>query len=219
VEQILLFLLGNLLFYGDVAGDPIHAAWGGRSALRDFECERLPQAEAHDRFPASVPAPNARTTVLVEIDALVCGHRIVERDARSPRDEAILSRLGVEVDELSALASQRGSSTTHWVVDAHYPNPVLVRKIATASRVALAERGLAVSDTTPLLSAGDVEILRTLPMRDALPHACRRLYETNVLESQSFGDDVAFLSIALLDANETQLHAGTCQKGTFTWLR
>src|SRR5690606_36198192 len=115
--------------------------------------------------------------------------------AREPRDELILQRLEEDVGELTGLAAALGDADTHWIVDAYYPSPTVVRKVAGAARVSLVERGHSVSDAPPQFSAGDVEVMRTLPMRDAIPAACRRLHQSGALEGERHGDNVAFLAI------------------------
>ena len=218
MEALVYLLFSYFLGYGDLINDPIQAGWQGRRALRQFECERVSQAQAHQRFPALVPVTDARATAMMQIDALVCQHRVIADGARSVRDQLILDRLGDEVGELSALAAASGDAGTRWIVDAYYPDPNMVRKIANASRVALVERGLKVSDQAPRLSAVDVEMFRTLAMRDALPLACRRMHETGALADKA-GENISFLAIALLHEKESQLHAGTCVRGVFRWLR
>jgi hypothetical protein len=233
VDIFFLFLLWTSVIYGDFVEDPIHAGWLGRKHLQEQECERLSQTEAHTRYPASVPPTNSRSAALFQIDALACRHRVVENGARPARDEAILQRLQDDVGELTGLAAASSDAGTRFVVDAHYPNPEIVRKIAGASRVALVERGRQVSDRPPQLTAGDVEVLRTFPMRDAIPIACRRLHQSGALTPKKskdasaslaqddtvVDDDVAVLSIALLHPQESQLHAGLCRRGEFRWLR
>lgn len=218
MDGFLLFLLANLFVYGDVARDPANAAWTSQADVRQLECERLSQADAHARHPGTVPPPNARSSTMMQIDALECRHYVVAAGAREPRDEAILQRLSDEVGELTALAATTGEQGTRWIVDAHYPSPSMVRKIASAARVALAERGLRVDDAPPRLSAGDVEVLRTLPMREAIPLACRRLHAAGALPAAA-DEDVAVLSVALLHPSESTLHAGVCHRGEFQWLR
>jgi hypothetical protein len=235
VDFFLPFLLYGLFLYSDVVDDPVHSAWLGQTEARRYECERLSQAEAHRRYPARVPPTNARSSAIFEIDALACQARVVEDGARSPRDEVILHKLSDDVAELTALAAKSVDADTTWIVDAYYPDPNMVRKIAGASRVALAERGQRVSDAPPRFTAGDVEVLRTLPMREAIPHACRRWYALRDEPASAAGmaggsdeggraradaiDKTAFLAVALLHAHESQLHAGVCQRGEFRWLR
>lgn len=219
METLLYFVLANLLVYGDIYDDPAAQGFFGRQQARQLDCERLSQAKAHERYPGEVPPPHTRSSALMQIDALVCQHRVVADDMREPRDEVILQKLEEDVAELTGLAALETGPETRWVVDAYYPNPAIIRKIAGASRVALAERGLWVTDQPPRLSAGDVEVLRTLPMRDALPVACRRLFSSRALEGGPLGDDVAFLSLALLHPSESQLHAGLCRRGQFRWIR
>src|SRR5690606_12736842 len=77
VDGFLLFLLANLFVYGDVARDPANAAWTSPEQVRQLDCERLSQADAHARHPGTVPPPNARSTTLMQIDALECRQRVV----------------------------------------------------------------------------------------------------------------------------------------------
>ncbi len=219
MEPLFLFLLTNLFVYSDVANDPIHANWEGATAGRKYECERLPQAEAHRRYPGEVPQTSAIATTLFGVDALVCEHRVMPDGARSPRDEAVLRDLSDNVDELVGLAAAAAGEDTQWVVDAYYPDPAVVRKVASAARVSLAERGLPVSDAPPQFTAGDVEVFRTLPMRDAIPASCRRWWDIRAQLGQPLRRRDAFLALALLDQHESQLHVGLCQGGTFRWLR
>lgn len=224
MEFFLPFLLYTSLLLGDHIGDPANEAWfGGRQALRQSECERLSHAEAYDRFPGRLPPPSARAQVLFQIDALSCERLLLPAGLRAPRDEAILRSLRDEVEPLVGLAAATGNDDTRWLVDAHYPDLVTGAKIATAARTAMAARGLATSNVGPLLPGGDVEVLRTMPLRDALPLACRRMEEGFVLDDPRAADDdernVAWMTVALLHPHETQLHAGTCHRGVFRWLR
>ncbi|MCP4500563.1 MAG: hypothetical protein GY822_11440 [Deltaproteobacteria bacterium] len=208
------YLLSQLLVFVDLADDPVHEAWQGRQAARQFECERMSQARAHEKFPGRIPATSARGTALFQIDALVCERRVIPDGTRTPRDELILGNFNDEIGELSGLAAKVGDKNTRWIVDAYYPDSAMVQKIAGATRVSLAERGLFVSDQPPIFTGGDVEVFRTLPVRYAIPLACKRLFDTHSLD-----DNTAFLAIALLHEKESQLHAGICQHGKFTWLR
>jgi len=217
VDLVIFFLVSQFWMYGDILDDPILTGFVGADRLRTMECERMSQAEAHRRFPGAVPAPNVRAEALMQIDALHCSPLVVDVDARDPRDAAILASLSSEVDALAGLAATAVPDGTRFVVDAHYPNPVIVQKVANATRVALAERGRLVSDRPPRLTAGDVEVFRTLQMKRSIEVSCRRLTQLGELGGED--DDVAHLSIALLHAQESTLHAGLCHRGEFKWLR
>ncbi len=221
MEPVLYFLLTNVfLFYGDYARDPIHTVWAeGRTAAYNYECERLTQAEAHERYPGRVPPPHPRGDAIFTIDTLVCRHNVVDEGKRAARDELIMQSLSSDVAELAGLAAQQAGEDTVWVVDAFYPNFEVVRKVATAGRMTLAERGRKVTDQAPLLSAGDAEVFRTLPVKEGIELACRRLHDDGSLDGGPLGDDVAWLALALLHPKESQLHAGVCRAGRLTWLR
>ena len=48
----------------------------------------------------------------------------------------------------------------------------------------------------------------------AYPTACRRWFDTGSLD-----DGDALLAVVTRDPRETDLHAGLCASGTWTWLR
>lgn len=221
MEPVLYFLLTNVfLFYGDYVRDPVHTVWlEGRSAAYNYECERLSQADAHEQYPGRVPPPSPRGDAIIGVDVLVCRHKVVAEGTRPARDELIMQSLSSDVAELAGLAVQQGTEETVWVVDAFYPNLEVVRKVATAGRMTLAERGRQVTDQAPLLSAGDAEVFRTLTVKDGIELACRRLHEDGSLDGGPLGEDVAWLALALLHPKESQLHAAVCREGRLTWLR
>ena len=101
-----------------------------------------------------------------------------------------------------------------WLVEANVPTAPLGTKIAFATKAALMRQGLAVSDRTVTLGAGDVDVLTRLPPLAAYPAACRRYADGGSLRP---GD--ALLFVMVLDPRETMLHAGLCIDGGWTWLR
>ena len=214
MEAVLLFWLSALFLGGDQAHDPIQQAWLGREQTRQLECERISQAEAHKRFPAEVPATAMRTSTMMELDALVCARRVVPWGTLHPRDEVILSTLSTEVSAIVGGVAGAVPVGSRVVVDVSYPSPQVAQKIAIATRQSLADAGHRVSNLAPLLAAGDVEVLSALTPAEALPVGCARLFAEETLT----GTD-AFVGVALLRDNETQLHAGLCQKGRWQWLR
>ncbi|MDP2345288.1 MAG: hypothetical protein Q8O67_30370 [Deltaproteobacteria bacterium] len=208
-----LLILG-LITLTDHAGDPVQQAWKGRQESRQLECERMSQAEAHERYPADVPRTHPRATALVKIDAVVCRRRLIRYGERDARDELILSSLGQDVGELARQAAALGGPTTRWHVDAFYPQPQIVQKIATAARSTLAASGHLVSSQAPMLAAADSVILNNMSMADALPVACQRFFAEGTL-----GADDAWLALTLIRPQESQLHAGACINGAWRWLR
>ncbi len=214
MEAFAIYWLGAIFSLSNSAGDPVMQGWKGRDEARQLDCERLSQAEAHERFPAEVPATALRSAALMDIDALVCRRRLLRYGERDDRDELVLSQLGVEVAGLTQQAMALAAPQTRWFVDAFYPQPQVAQKIANAARLSLAEAGQHVSSQAPLLAAADVAILRELTLADALPLACQRLSAEKTL-----GDHDAFLGVALVRPQETQLHAGVCLQGGWRWLR
>ncbi len=214
MDFALLLLFSALFGFSDHVNDPIHQGWKGRSHLRDLQCERLPQAEAHRRHPGFVPPTDMRSQTQMQIDALVCERQVVSEGLRSARDEAILSQLDSEVAAIVSQAIALSADDTRFMVDAFYPSPQMAGKIRTATLQELAEAGRTTSTKMPLLAAADIEIIQGLRVQDALPIACARLFAEGNLAA-----DQAFVGVALIRAEETQLHGGLCQAGGWRWLR
>jgi hypothetical protein len=170
---------------------------------------------ASARYPGVIEAPRPRGDY-VERSALVCAQRLMRPGLRADRDEAILSSLEPLVTELTATAGDLHPelATRTWLVEAFYPSAPVSAKLSFATKNALVEKGLQVSDRTPTLSAGDVDVLTRMPPEEAYPAACRR-YEDN--GSLHAGD--ALLAVVSRDPRETTLHAGLCTDGQWSWLR
>ena len=213
MEQAVFWLL-MLITHADHLHDPIEHSWRGRAELRELDCERMSQAEAHRRRPAEVPETHMRAQTQMQIDALVCQRRVVPFGARDQRDDAILSQLSGEVASLTTQAIASTDADTRFVVDAFYPQPQVAAKIRFATLQRLAEDGRTTTTQMPLLAAGDLAVMQGLPLQDALPLACARLHAEGSLPANT-----AFLAVAVLRPMETQLHAGLCLGGGWRWLR
>lgn len=194
--------------------DPSIEAWKGRSALRQLDCDRVPQAQAHVLHPARVPEVAPRVETFLQYDALVCRRRLVPWGEHGARDELILDDLSASIAALVQPALALGDDDTVWSVDAFYPEVGMQSRIANAARAELAQRGLRVSGAVPLLAAGDLQVLRGMDVSSAMRIACTRFAAEG-----SLGEHDAFLGIALVDNRESALHAGVCRRGTWRWLR
>lgn len=196
--------------------DPAPGIWQTKQEARNLECTRISQAAAHELHPGRVPEPGPRTASgsLVEIDALTCTRRFLRQGERPARDEVILSSLHQSASEIAEVASALAPPDTTWHVDAFYPEPRVASKIAVATRTSLAEKGHKVSDRVPLLAAGDLAVMRELPSDRVYALACRRFFDQKIL-----GANDAFLGVMIVDARETQLHAGVCLGGAWRWLQ
>jgi hypothetical protein len=184
-----------------------------KAEARNYDCQRLSQSEAHERFPGAVPEVPPRGTFGLT-DALVCTRRVVDWGEREGRDDVILSSLGADVGEIIRLASAAAPQNTTWYVDSFYPQPQVAQKIAIAARVGLVERGQRVSDRVPVLAAGDIAVLARMPPHRAYGVACGRYFKEQVLRHGE-----AFLGVMIIDARESQLHAGLCLDGEWRWLQ
>lgn len=214
MDFYLFFLFWQFATFGGLAGDPVWDAMQDRRAVREFECDRVSLADAQARMPGHVPATHGRARALLQIDAMVCERRYDATLQRAPRDTAVLDALSTQTADFAALATRDESAPKRWMVEALYPDLTMVRKIAGAQRVALAERGAAVVDEPPMWAAGDVDVFRTMPLRDSVPLACQRAFDAGSVPA---GTGVLFVAIA--HPEETQLHAGACVDGRLTWLR
>jgi len=209
-------LLAASAVLGACLHDPAPGLLTSRSSTRSLECARVSRERAAELYPAEVPEPPARGYLgLGENDALVGSRRFLSPDERPARDEAILSSLSQAAAEIAqAAVSPRASEDLLWHVDAFYPEPAVARKIAVAARTELAQRGRRVSDRVPLLAAGDILVAGRLPASKAYPLACERYFAERALSERE-----AFLGVMILDARETQLHAGACVRGEWRWLQ
>ncbi|MHB8876561.1 MAG: hypothetical protein ACYC8T_22935, partial [Myxococcaceae bacterium] len=140
--------------------------------------------------------------------------RIFKEGERPGRDEAILSRLTAASRELAEAADDPSLADATWLVDAFYPDQTVAGKLSFAAKVSLAERGRRVSDRVPVLAAGDVLVLGTMPPTQAYPLACSRYYAEG-----SLSDTEVLLGVVLLDERETILHTGLCVRGKWRWVQ
>ncbi len=195
------------------AYDPSPGIFQTKQAARNLECTRLSQAEAHERFPGTVPETFPRGPY-INVDALTCSTRMTEKDDRPARDEVILTSLRQSVAEINRLAAALVPEKTTWHVDTFYPQAAVAQKISVAARTDLAERGNTVSDRVPVLAAGDIAVLARLDASKSYPLACKRYFAQKVLVEPD-----VFLGLMIIDARETDLHAGLCMRGQWKWLQ
>ncbi len=215
METMLFLVVMSLVILLDRGQDPSAGVFRNKQEARNLECTRLSQAEAHARYPVRVPEPPSKAIGNV-IDAMACERLYMREHERPPRDELVLTTLRRETDAIvaAALAGIPSGENVVWHVDAFYPEQNVAAKVAVAAKTQMAERGLTVSDRVPLLAAGDIAVLGRLPPQDAYRMACARYAAQGVL-----ADDHVFLNLMIVDARESQLHAGFCRRGEWTWLR
>lgn len=206
-----LVLLAALL--SGCAYDPAPGITQTKAYSRNLECRRLSQEQGHELYPGRVPDLEPRGGYR-NIDAVVCETRMTDPKDRPARDDVILTSLTQTVGEITRLAGALVPEKTNWHVDAFYPQLAVAQKISVAARVDLAQRGYTVSDRVPVLAAGDIAVLARLPAAKAYPLACRRYFLEKVLVEPD-----AFLGLMIIDARETDLHAGVCVRGVWKWLR
>ncbi len=192
--------------------DPAPGLFTSIEESRRFTCERTSLEAARRTHPGLIQQAHARGD-FIERSAVLCSEPIVGPTNRNPRDSAILSELSATTAGLaSRLASEYPGQT--WWVEVHYPDPQVLHKISFATKNALLEGGLQVTDRLPTLAVGDIDVLSQTPAMKAYPLACQRYFATTKL-----GPKDAVLSLLLLDSRETLLHAGACIGGRWTWLQ
>ena len=195
--------------------DPAPSITRSRSESRTFECERVDELSAVERFPGRVPPIKPRGDY-VERDMLFCQQRLMRPGLRPPLDEAVLSTLDSRSTALAQVAVDLRPDLAErtWLVESHFPTAPVASKISFATKNALVGRGLAVSDRLVNLAAGDVDVLSRLPPDLAYAGACKR-YSAN----GSLGEDDVLLAVAVRDQRDTNLHAGLCVDGQWAWLQ
>lgn len=212
---MLLVVLGLLFLPPLVHKDPAPGLTMSRARSRTLECERMTAEVASRSYPGQVRATRPRGEY-VERSALVCAERLVRPGLRTDQDAAILYALDPLVNDLTASAADLHPELADhtWLVEAFYPSGQVSAKLSFAAKNALVERGLQVSDRTPTLSAGDVDVLTRMAPQEAYPSACRRYTDNGSLRA---GD--ALLAVVSRDPRETILHAGLCTDGQWSWLK
>jgi hypothetical protein len=195
--------------------DPAPSLTRKKSRAYNLDCERMDAESGSRLYPGLIEEPKPRGDY-VERSVVVCRERLTRPGLRLPGDEAVLSALQERTVELAeATASARPDLQDRtWLVEAHHAIPPVVAKVTFATKNALMGQGLVVSDRTPALSAGDVDVLTRMPPDEAHPAACRRYADNGSLHE---GD--ALLVVVQRDVRETALHAGLCDAGVWTWLR
>ena len=211
----MIFWLSLLILPYKGAQDPAPGLLRSKRASRRLECARVSPETGSQSYPGQIEMARPRGDY-VERSVMICRERLLRPDLRAPQDEAILSDLGAHAVAMAsaaeALRPDLGERT--WLVETHYPSAQVSAKVAFATKNALVRQGLKVSDRTPVLAVGDVEVITRMDPESAYPVACRRYAETGAL-----GPDQALLAVVSLDPRETILHAGLCDRGTWSWLQ
>jgi hypothetical protein len=194
---------------------PAPGLFRSKEVSRDLACERLSAEAGNKRLPGQVAAPRPRGDY-IERNIVVCQQRLMRQGLRRSGDEAILSTLQARVTNLANAAASRRPDLADrtWLVEAHYGDPQIASKIRFATQNALAADGVRVSDRTPALSVGDVDVLTRMPPSESYAVACQR-YAAN----GSLGEGDALLAIIHRDPRATILHAGICVSGEWGWLQ
>lgn len=211
-----MFVILPLPIYMDLAHDPAPGLTASREEVRNLECRRLDEVEAHHLHPEIVGESSARGDY-IERDVVVCERRMIDLNFRRPRDEAILSRLqsiSAEIVRSARALPVAGTDRVTWMVEVFYPEPQLASKISFAVKNDLIQAGEAVSDRTPRLTAQDIAILGPKPVAEGIPVACARYHRRKTV-----ADGQRLLGVVLADAEATDLSAGVCDRGEWRWVR
>lgn len=203
---ILIFSLPSLI---ESARDPIDGLLPADVAVADLDCTPLTSEGAERLAPGQVPEPERGDSLTRR--AVICRERLMPRGARRPQDAAILMDLRRHARIAAASATQRDRT---WLVEVYHPRPAVAEKIDFAVKAALLDRDLTVTDRSPTLAAGDIEVIGRLSHDRAWPLACLRYQATGSVKPTD-----ALLAVVLRDPRETILHVGTCIDGRWQWLR
>jgi hypothetical protein len=208
--------LSVLLLWSSVASaDTTPELTRTRSGRRNLDCERVSAQAGSDRYPGRIVVSESRAAP-DDQTVVICQERLARPGLRAPRDEAVLSSLQTLATEIAVAAatSRPDLRERTWLVESFTPSQPVAAKVSFATKNALMGQGVRVSDRTPKLGAGDVDVLVRLPPFEAYPAACRRWFATGGL-----GEGDALLAVVNLDPRETVLHAGVCTGGGWTWLQ
>lgn len=194
-------------------GDPAPSLLRTKEASWALECERMSVDAALADHPGLLLPVKPRGDG-VERDVLVCAERVMAPGARDPVDEAALTDLRHHAAELAGAAAAADLGEVTWLVDAHHASAQVAAKISFATKTALMDLGLAVSDRVPLLGAADLDVLTRMPPSQSYALACQRYAQTGAL-----ADGQALIAVTPYDPRSTALHAGVCHGGAWRWLR
>ncbi len=210
-----IFVLFVLTLMATVKPDPAPGLFRTKTASAELDCEQLTVARANQERPGQIGEARPRGDY-VDRRVVVCSERLISHGVRPVRDEAILSTLDARADEVASAAAALGPDlqSRTWLVETYYPSVQVASKVSFAAKNSLMEHGLTVSDRTPILGFGDLDVITRMPAEQAYPAACKRYYATG-----SLGEQDALLAVVSRDPRETILHAGLCSRGQWKWLR
>jgi len=194
--------------------DPAPNIVRSRDRARNLVCVRVEPLQGAVEYPGRIQPPRPRGDD-ADRSTLVCRERLLRRGLRAPRDEAVLNTLEDRAQDVALRVSSLDPALRDrtWLVETFYDHPEVLDKISFATQNALMAQGLSVSDRHPKVAPGDVEVLTRLDPMEAYPAACARYQATGSVS----GTD-ALLALVALDRRATELQAGLCVDGRWTWL-
>ena len=212
--MMVVFALALTLWATAWGRDPAPSLFDRVERSRNLVCRTVNPERAARAFPGWLRQPTQRE--IRERRVVVCEQRPLRRGLRPAREDAILLGLSGQANAMAtSAAALRPDLAEHtWLVETFDPSSALAGKVAFATKLALAEQGLQVSDRVPILGAGDLEVITQLPPDRAYPAACARYEATGQLREQD-----ALLAVVTRDLRATVLNAGLCVGGRWTWVR
>lgn len=195
--------------------DPAPGFFMGVKQSRRLVCDPAPLQVILRQNPGRLDEEKPRGD-FANRNVMTCEEVVMGEGDRAPQDRAVLDRLAIIAAEIAKEVANRpsDSESSRWLVEAHHPSAAVSAKIVFAAKTAMVQRGLNVTDRLPPLAVGDVQVLARMPPTLAYAAACRRYFSPKRLKAPD-----AVLGIVLLDRRETDLHAGTCENGQWTWVR
>ena len=197
-----------------ILADPGPGLFRSLRDTRSLECHYMSQDEAAEKKPETV-ANTGGKSLYFEDQYIYCAQNVFLPGERIPRDEMILSQLSQTTRNAAALAIDKFPETKMWLVQTQYADNLnLAQKFDFAAKIELKNRGAGVSDRIPLLSASD--ILTTLSQN--FFESSGMICEKWKVSPEYFQTKPAILTLFTLSDKETQMHAGVCAEGSWTWL-
>lgn len=208
-----MVVFASALAFLGISRDPAPSAYKSIERARSLECERL-LGEVAEQEKRGRIKPGRPRGVYSDRDVLACRQRLLPEGLRQPGDEAILRDLEGRASRVaSQVASTDGADRT-WLVEAFTVNPDVGTKVAFATKAALVQEKLRVSDRVPVISAADLQVITSLPPAEAYPVACARWHATGQLRPTD-----VLLAMVTRHPRETNLHPGLCLDGRWSWLQ
>lgn len=197
----------------EAVNDPAFGFFVDETTTRRHDCRQIDLEEARalqpQRFSDRYPRGD-----FVNREAFYCRESVLGPEVRSPQHTRIFDQLSDKVQTLALNISSRIEANQTVMVETHHANPLASEKISFATKVALVEAGLSVSDRVAMLPPTELGVIGRLPNAKAHTLSCQRLNALNQLAT-----DEVLLRIIVANDYQTELFAGLCTTRGWSWLQ